>query len=1027
VEFKTTLEKRAAEAPSLEAFSRFSLYGVREAVAKLLELIGREGIFREYTRHDISHVDKLLQMLGWIVPPDTLSRMTVADCLMTTLAVYFHDLGMLVTRDEFDRRSESKFSEFKDRVFAEKEGKDYRDKVSKMPSDEAERFLYQEFVRQNHAERIRSWVTGKSRNDLGSANNVTEELDKLLDGLEGKFRKDLGLVCESHHLNDLEQFDKYKPSQPYGSDPQETANLQYCAILLRTADLLHITGDRAPSISFRMINPSDPKSIEEWHKQMPVISVRPRPGEDQEGNVSASAPMDTIEVSGLFKDPKGFFALTAYLNYATKELRKSNDWVELAKRRRGTTYDFPWRRIDDSGLEAEGFIDKQFEFTLDQAKILDLLTGQTLYNDTTVVLRELVQNSLDAIRLEWEHEAGLIKDGAIEIAWNSATRSLTVRDNGTGMTQNIVDAHFLKVGSSLYQDEEFKRAHPRFSAISRFGIGVLSAFMISDEIEVTTCHPDDMQARTLSLRSLHGKYLVRLIDKDSPELPKQILPHGTEITLRVRPSAELKDLASILRRWIAFPRCKVTVTIDGGGPVSIGFTEPKDALQEELARLNPALAVKSPGELADRNIRIEQRRKDGVTLAYAVQWSSAFQEWAFFSLLPTRDRLELPATGNCIEGVRVDSLSPGYQDGTLMSLANAVGPKAPKTNVARSVLEITPERKSLLSTVYELYCDHVRAEVEKLQNERGFSLTWALGEATWLLDTLLPSSFRHLRAADYEALLRACAEVPSIALEEHGARVGVSPKQLSEYDSFWTADSIFFSSAEALLREIPTSVAISQLAATIGSESLRLPPGPYISVQRPRSVAQRLAFQNREVNRIVLRRDQRQVDLRWGHIANPPLWRTALPDNGETQRVLQQLLGNIGSIVANGLPDMWIARANVETEGLETEVSIVSLGRTFILPGSGYSKYLIKLLDRLNTSPDIENLAAYAIALHGVSFTDTLPNAAEYVKQQLAFISRGAGLGYLILKEDPELIAVLQSTSFKSFNPQAWIRGQQPA
>src|SRR5439155_8891205 len=103
-------------------------------------------------------------------------------------------------------------------------------------------------------------LRGRIPKSLGVADKVVQELNKLLEGLGEKFRRDLGLVCESHHLENLNDLDKYKPSQPFGSGPQETANLQYCAILLRTADLLHVTNDRTPSVSFRTISPSDPKS-----------------------------------------------------------------------------------------------------------------------------------------------------------------------------------------------------------------------------------------------------------------------------------------------------------------------------------------------------------------------------------------------------------------------------------------------------------------------------------------------------------------------------------------------------------------------------------------------------------------------------------------------------------------------------------------------------------------------------------------------------------------------------------------------
>jgi len=692
MQFSSAIEKKASEANSFGAFINCNLPAIKDSLTNLLELIGRDGIFGEYTRHDISHVNKLLEMSDWLVPPSTMQKLTVADSLMITLAIYFHDLGMLVTREEFDRRVESDFPAFKEKAFAGGGGEDYRDKVKRMAVPEAERFLYQEFVRENHPQRIRAWVTGKSARALGVNSTIPSELERLLGGLEDRFRKDLGLVCESHHLTDLENLEKYKPSQPYGSNPQETANLQYAALILRTADLLHVTQDRAPSLAFRLINPTDPKSVEEWQKQMTVVTVRSKPGLDKDGNVDPAAARDTIEVHGLFKQPEGFFALTGYLNYARKELRKSNEWAQMAKKKKASSADFPWLEIDEAGLVAEGFIDKQFEFTLDQAKILDLLTGHTLYNDTTVVLRELVQNSLDAIRVQWEKETNQISGGEVRIAWNSAERVLTVEDNGTGMTQNVIDRHFLKVGSSLYQDDDFRKNHPTFSAISRFGIGVLSAFMISDEIEVTTCNPDDEQARVLSLRSLHGKYLVRLLDKDLPSLPQHISPHGTQIRLRVRSSADLKNLVAVLERWIVFPRCKVSAAVDGAPPVEIGFSEPKNALESVLTGLG---RLKPGGSSSEDQVKIEQGTCRGVTLAYALEWSPFFREWTFLAHRPSQ-RGDAPLIGICIEGVRVGFSSPGFSTHRILAIANSVGPDAPKTNVARSGLEMTPERERLM-------------------------------------------------------------------------------------------------------------------------------------------------------------------------------------------------------------------------------------------------------------------------------------------------------------------------------------------
>jgi molecular chaperone HtpG len=434
--------------------------------------------------------------------------------------------------------------------------------------------------------------------------------------LGNTFRNDLGLVCESHHLDDLDNVDKYKLSRPYGNSAAETANLQYAALLLRTTDLLHITLDRTPSIAFRVLNPSDPISQQEWAKQMAVRSVRPQLGKDREGNIDDTAPQDTIEVHATFDAEEGFFGLTSYLSYAQAQLQQSHEWTFEAAKHHGVKNEFPWRYIDDSFIETEGFLRKQFEFKIDQARILDLLTGHTLYNDTSVVLRELIQNSLDAIRLQFSGpngQPGSHKEyGQVRIIWDSKRRLLEVRDNGTGMTQEIIENNLLKVGASRYQDPKFKDTYPDFNPISRFGIGVLSAFMIADTVEIITCHPDEEEGRYLSLRSVHGKYLIRLLNKESEEV-QPVLPHGTLVRLSIRPSAEIEDVLALAQKWIVFPDCRVVVSIDGGADQLVGYESTKDALISALIRDGLLLPDQRSNEI-DRPIKVEERRRDGVSV-----------------------------------------------------------------------------------------------------------------------------------------------------------------------------------------------------------------------------------------------------------------------------------------------------------------------------------------------------------------------------------------------------------------------------
>ena len=311
IELGTNAEKNAARAEHLPAFSGLKLLHIKRNVAELLGQIGGQGIFDSYTRHDISHIDEMLKMLDWLIPTNVQSIMTAADWLLIVLGIYFHDMGMLVTRDEYEARHKSEFDDFCKRVlFAEDVGTDYKAKVDTLDPDEASRFLYQEFVRNKHGERVRNWIMGKAHDSLGVTDQVFNEINRLLSDLDSQLRQDLGLICESHHLSDLDDFDKYYLSRPYGNSKDETANLQFAAIVLRTADLLHITKDRTPAIAFRLINPSDPVSQDEWAKQMAVKAVRSKIGVDRDGNLDESAPRDTIEVHAYFTKPDGFFGLT---------------------------------------------------------------------------------------------------------------------------------------------------------------------------------------------------------------------------------------------------------------------------------------------------------------------------------------------------------------------------------------------------------------------------------------------------------------------------------------------------------------------------------------------------------------------------------------------------------------------------------------------------------------------------------------------------------------------------------------------
>lgn len=953
-------EFKAREAEPLAAFSGINLLHIKREIGHLLALIGREGLFDEYTKHDISHIDSMLAATDWLVPSETKEIMSAADWLFIVLAIYFHDLGMLVTREEFRERSNSGFPAFVEtELFAGDDGANYQARIRELPEEKVDRFLYQEFVRHRHAERIKNWILGRAPEHLGISHQAMAEVDALLRNLKPQIRRDLALVCESHHLGDLHDLSKYRVYQPYGNSDNEAVNLQYAAILLRTSDLLHITSDRTPSIVFRTINPADPISQMEWAKQMAVTRVRPSLGRDREGRPDETALQDTVEVHAYFTDPEGFFGLTSYLTYAASEFKKGNDWSRQANDLAGAKHKFPWRYIDDSHIETEGFLRQTFEFTLDQQKILDLLTGHTLYNDTRVVLRELIQNGLDAVRLQ-----ALIDDGdpsnsgLVEVIWNEAARTLQVKDNGTGMTQAIIENHLLKVGSSRYQDPEFRKSYPGFSPISRFGIGLLSVFMIADEVEIVTSHASEGQARHLSLRSVNGRYLIRLLDKLLDPLAKEIGSHGTMVSLRVRPRAVIKDILDTVKFWVVIPGARVIVRSNEDKPSQVGFSSPADALRATLEDLGYAVD--------GTQIKIEERSVMGLALAYALSWSKYFKEWTFLQVRDDSPRYYLESgefrdfeegaeskvrLGTCIEGIRVEATTPGFSGRIIAAIANATGVDAPKTNVARSGIELTPQRDQLLRNIYQIYCGHVIEEVDNLHSERDFSITWAAQESAIILAPLTgggPSG--QAQALNRRLLNDAIKEIPAILIEKDATREIVSANKLEEEGALWTIDCALFRSAELLMREARGSGSLSRLIQSISpSEAIEIPREPVVCGFGDRYVMDAYVTGKREVDKIKVNSAQRRVDLRWVRRGENPMW---LP-----LAISREFNAWLGARLSRTYAEKLLQTAvffplgRIKVEGISTEIAVNAFRASYIVPDTEFAKRCAPLVDRKKVEP----------------------------------------------------------------------------
>lgn len=133
------------------------------------------------------------------------------------------------------------------------------------------------------------------------------------------------------------------------------------------------------------------------------------------------------------------------------------------------------------------------QITLDQANILQLLTGVKLYQNPYACLRELYQNSLDACRRRLCATDNKINRGRIAFGIKKEEGKgtyLYCHDNGVGMDEYVIENYLLRIGNSYYKSDDFQRERLGMSSdfvpISQFGIGIISCFMIASRIEVIT-------------------------------------------------------------------------------------------------------------------------------------------------------------------------------------------------------------------------------------------------------------------------------------------------------------------------------------------------------------------------------------------------------------------------------------------------------------------------------------------------------------------------------------------------------------
>lgn len=467
--------------------------------------------FPMYTLHDEIHICNVLRLMVQLLG-DCADDLTRDEAAMLVLAACCHDVGMSYTDQE-----KQDLLDDRDRLdqYLERHHNEYVKAYAENPEEpKLTAEIQRNYLRSIHHERILELL------------NYVEWPSCLWGKVD---RDDLVRVCQSHgeshsDLNSLE----------YTST---TIDLRFCAVLLRLADILDFDTTRAPKALYQYCDFDDAEGREakisqgEWHKHIASqgfefdhVAVR---------SVPYDLPCHITSESMQIEQ-----AVHSYLDWVDDELNQCGD---LLRRYAGKWHDFVLPSKVKRTIKANGYVSGQYHLTMDQDKVMDLLVGEELYSDPSAFVRELLQNAIDAVRTREQldkHRPSSWKPQINIRSWmdEEGYHWFRIEDNGTGMTKEIIENYFLKIGKSYYTSDTFQkdkircRADPNYTPISRFGIGILSCFMggkDSNQVEVSTkrfaADGDYPSALRLSMRGMNGYYyLASQRDGHTPEPMKGV-------------------------------------------------------------------------------------------------------------------------------------------------------------------------------------------------------------------------------------------------------------------------------------------------------------------------------------------------------------------------------------------------------------------------------------------------------------------------------------------------------------------------
>lgn len=446
------------------------------------------AIFPSYTLHNTGHSFRIINYMSKLVEDYTkLSELEIALLICVAL---LHDVGMAVSTEDMEaiKNDTFSFSEIKFSAMLRLLGGDVVEAT-------------QEYVRRIHGELSGRYV----RNNLKALLTLPN-----LPNLD--FAEETALICESH-TRDYDWIKTHLSIHDIRGD--YTFNPQYLACILRLADILDIDGNRTPYRLYKLISPKG-RSDDEWRQHFVIFN------NDKIISNEKTHQRDIV-FHGKSHNADIHRKILNYIDWVEAELTGGLALVAGMK----AQYNLPFDEKPKVHIQTEGYTFSGYKMALKFEAISSLLMGEKIYGAKSLGLRELIQNSLDACRIRQENEKTAFGEDPFEprlrVILDKEKKQVIIKDNGVGMSIDIIKNHFLNIGVSYYQSFEFLLKDLAYKPIGNYGIGFLSCFMLSDKVIVRTRHYQSKHQYLIQLE--RGNEWTSLTEKED------ISFFGTEVIL----------------------------------------------------------------------------------------------------------------------------------------------------------------------------------------------------------------------------------------------------------------------------------------------------------------------------------------------------------------------------------------------------------------------------------------------------------------------------------------------------------------